>query len=658
MDMTFGSLGTLPDDLIGKCSQKLGTADEIKPASGRSELSDVWADYMNDGISLVNNTGAMADRPPETTREVSENIGKIFNDARKIMMKGGNRQLLKQFLSFALGDPIKADDSRINELLCEFGLIGNVYLDRKAFENCDDLKYFWRKYRNPTAEFLLGNELCRTCEKNINFCPKAGLRVVESIDYTPELLERYKGKLSLCGKCGSGVMIENKEQLRKAFLSEPTQKTQSSVAPKAAPKSILSKEEITTKLENEARRKADDARGQLNLLEAERELKPVLRYLQELLLTGSDLNTVRDSFERKGFPRNIIEKYAKKISILLKDEFIRCGLKINPELYERCEDFRTYLSANKNIRPKFVVKTGKCPSCNNNNGIGCRLFGTTFIEPGAVPPVEIRQIAINNFKEKSLISQAEVNQYELIEQFQPGAGIKEALQLIDKRSSRSPLQIADVSGQLPASQKFRFRGEELMTWQCMNALNSGVKLSSIEKKLELEASPDSVASIINSAVSSLKTVTGDQLDYCMVRKYPLNPDCNLVPAEKCSSCKHGADKMYCKVQRLAFRNNVIDQLKALPDNNDSVTREIQSYFEGCEMTVDIDPRVGANLLEIEMPCPGEDLVVDSGSRTVDPTQAVIASMGSAEMVVEIDPPRKMERPLKIGSLGPNFDVEV
>jgi hypothetical protein len=658
MDITFGNLGTLSDDILGKNNQKSGTTIESNSVSKTLELSDAWSDFESNGLSLVRNSGAMADRPPETSKKMIENMGSILSDSRKIMMKGGSLQELKQYLRFAVKNDKNLNDPRVKDLLSEYGLLGNVYLDRRVFASCNELKDFWREHRNPTAEFLLGAELCRTCEKTIDFCPKIGLKVAESIDYTSELLEKFKSKLALCGKCRLGEVIENKEQLRRAFIAELAPESRPTVLPKAVPAAAISQEEITASLEAEKRRKADEARDQQRLLEVERDLRPILRSLQELMLTGADLNTLRESFERKGFSRDIIGKNVGTISWLLKDGLIRCGQKIIPGLYEKCEDCREFLAAHRNIRPRFAVKQKRCSGCIHNNGIGCRLFVSSFLEPGGTAPLEARRIAIDNLKEKTLISHAEANRSELIEQFQPGEGIKEALQLIDKRSSLSPVRTVDVSGQVPMTQNQRSTGNELTIWKCLNALGTGMKLSTIEKHLEGALDHASVETALNEALCSLKAIKTDQLDFCMIKKYPLNSDCKLVRAEKCSTCNQGSDKMHCKVQGLAFCHNIIDQLSALPDNENAEGREIQSYFEGSEMTIAIDPMIKKQSLDFELLNPGEDLLIDSGSRSVDPTPAIISSMGSAEMVVEIDPPRKMERPLKIGSLGPNFDVEV
>ena len=104
-------------------------------------------------------------------------------------------------------------------------------------------------------------------------------------------------------------------------------------------------------------RAAQDART----LEAEKELRPMLRNLHELLLTGSDLSTIRRSFEQKGFPpRKNIEKSNTELRAILRDSLVRSGLKIVPALYDRCEECREFLARRQSLRPKLAASFEKC----------------------------------------------------------------------------------------------------------------------------------------------------------------------------------------------------------------------------------------------------------------------------------------------------------
>jgi hypothetical protein len=115
--------------------------------------------------------------------------------------------------------------------------------------------------------------------------------------------------------------------------------------------------------------------------------------------------------------------------------------------------------------------------------------------------------------------------------------------------------------------------------------------------------------------------------------------------------------MHCAAQGALFSDdlNVSDDLTEA----NKEAQEVQSYFAGTEIKVEIDKKPYKAPLEIEIENAGKDLVVDAGTRGADPVPNILTSMQQgAEMPVEIDPPQAHARPLKIEGLNPGFDIDV
>lgn len=655
--MTFGSMGQLPDDLFSSNPARgTDSCDHNEPGVDFSGLSQIWGDQKDKNIGLVGNTGALADHPAieKATEDIDK--AKIISGARKFMMTGGSRQQLDQFL--ALNGQDASTDPGIAGLYDELGLIGNVYMRRDTFDRCEDLKTFWHRHKNPFVEYLYTSEACKGCNLNIDRCPKSGLIVKDSIEYSPKMLADYQQKLVLSGKCDSAMAIDTKEALRTAFLAEPRPQTQRSSTRAPNLKPALSHDELTMKAAAEGKRKDDERQQESLMFARETELKPILRFLQEQMLTGSNLDTLHDSFGRKGFSREIVNKYFDEIKDLLGDDLVRLGLKIVPELYPNCESVKKFMTANQNIRPKLAVAFQKCMACNHNNGIGCRLLSCSLIKPDEIAPIDVRQLAICNLKDRSLLSPTEASQLELIELVQPGQGLKRASQLIDGRKSRTPIRVADAGGQLPRSQELRSAGNSSVILQCVKAINLGFAISSIERKLQTKLASETVKVVIDSAVNLAKTIKAEQLDYCMVRKYPLNSDCQIVFAEKCLPCPHNSNKILCKQQGLVFQMDPLIELEYDLEDFNSEAREIQGYFKDSKLEVEINGTPDKKPMDFELDNLGSDMVVGCDNRR-NSVDTILSSLRSAELDVEIDSPREGVKPLGVQDLGTSsFDLNM
>ena len=164
-------------------------------------------------------------------------------------------------------------------------------------------------------------------------------------------------------------------------------------------------------------------------------------------------------------------------------------------------------------------------------------------------------------------------------------------------------------------------------------------------------------SVGDAVLYSIAFVNANELRHCMIQKYPLNPSATkIIRSGKCLGCEYSKNGMRCAAQGVLFSDemNVSDDVTEA----NKEAREIQSYFAGCSnMVVEIDEKSIKRPIEIEIPNPGEGLIVDSGDRSVDTMPGIMASLGQAEMQLEIDPPRTCASPLKIGGLNKGFDID-
>ena len=116
MDITFGGLGDLPDYLCGGMTGRGSSVDSRDVIDGGcTDLSKVWADRKDGQLELIVNSGPMADLPAGSKKNDVDRQ-KIIRDAQRLLMKGGSRDQLNQFLSLAFDGRPAPDDPQIQAL--------------------------------------------------------------------------------------------------------------------------------------------------------------------------------------------------------------------------------------------------------------------------------------------------------------------------------------------------------------------------------------------------------------------------------------------------------------------------------------------------------------------------------------------------------------
>lgn len=645
--LTFESMGDLPNEWFEKPSGDHLTLDD---------LSRLWSDPRLGSTTLINNTGPIVDTPVAIKSSAggssSPNSQQIVRNAQRHLMAGMSLARLHDWLSLECESNDYMDIPEIRNLVASAGLLGNVFLVRSAFKNCDDLGRFWKENRNRNAEFLMCDTDCHHCPLNAGRCPKIGLIVTDSIEYTPELMTRYASKLSIMGKCKSAQKISSVDDLQAAFLKDFTPATSVPV-PKRITKPVLSSDLISDTLEKMAKEKSEKQLREHFSNEAIA-IRPILRSLHEILLSGVDMESVKTGFRRRAFASDLIQKYSNEIRVLLSDTAVRAGLKVIPGLYDTCDALATFLHKNQSLKPQFSVKRSKCTGCNHNNGIGCRTLGTKFYSSSDQLQLTVAKNALESLKEKNYLSNDEAQLFSKTEGDSPGQGIRKAFQLIDSRKSRMPVKSFNAIGQkLNANNEFVLSVESGVD-QVDSLLRTGKSLAEIGGILKPQWSKVQTLKIVESALWAQKTIRANQIDHCKSGRHNFDPKCKLQKSSKCTSCSL-QDGFKCTAQQLVFTDEFTD---TLTDANRE-SRETQSFFNGSEMVVNIDPKIKRPEIDVELKNEsGEWICLEDNPLVNDPLHGVLPKLSRTDISLDIDAPPIETKPIDINLTGGDFDPTI
>jgi len=276
------------------------------------KLSEMWNNESGDtGINLIPNSVQ-----PLGIRDVKINDkGAVIREAKKAIMAGlKGSELASHLRSRFTANEIITAKEELASISKEIGLLGNVYIDASAFKSATEAEQFLKKYRNRLARDIvvgkvdpvIANYLARKFRKN----------VISDISYNEDLFKKYRPYLEDSGKISKDYVIDSKESLRLAFLSEPEQKKTKFAAKK---KKKLSEERIAEGLSKNA--EINSVSQKL----AEEELVfhsayPIISFIREQMSKGKNGNALKEILCRK-YASVDIKKSAKYIKFAISDLF-------------------------------------------------------------------------------------------------------------------------------------------------------------------------------------------------------------------------------------------------------------------------------------------------------------------------------------------------
>jgi len=259
------------------------------------KLGEMWNNHVETGINLVpNSVSTMPYRSAEMSDE--EITASVIREAKKAMMAGLREAQLAEHIRsrFAAADVMLAKDE-LKKLSEEQGLLGNVYIDASAFVNASEAEHFLVQHRNRLARDIVVGDGAVSKSAAHFLANKFHKNVVTAIDYNEDLFARYKMHLVEDKKVGHDFVIDSKETLRAAFMTQPMER-QSNFVP--VRKREYSEEEVSNTLAADTRRMiAADQLAQEEL--TFKHSLPIISFVREQMSKGKEAADLKEMLRGK-----------------------------------------------------------------------------------------------------------------------------------------------------------------------------------------------------------------------------------------------------------------------------------------------------------------------------------------------------------------------
>jgi len=324
-------LGELPQDIVGTSPKYLPIVDhswldvdtatyDNYPSDNNSvrvlpKLSEMWnPEAKYSGIMSVPNTGGCSCRV-RSAEDRMEAVKAVVKEAKKAMMSGiYGKRLAEHIRSRFIAEDINGAKEELAKLSDEQGLLGNVYIDVSAFDSGKELERYLSSHESRLAGVIIaqGDKLN---PQVISFLANRFRKNVSaSVEYTKDLLNKYKGHLVASGKIPFDFVVESKEDLRRAFMHVP-QPRKAPVVAHTTKK--ISLEEAEAELSNRASKQARDKKASEQELTF-KEIYPLVVFARENLSKGKDKKALKDMM-RSRFIMDDIKKASSYLSMILSD---------------------------------------------------------------------------------------------------------------------------------------------------------------------------------------------------------------------------------------------------------------------------------------------------------------------------------------------------
>jgi ribosomal protein L10 len=288
MELTSDIIGTNPKypKIVnhGALEVDINTYDNYpsdnNPVRVLPKLSEMWA-HGNKNIHLVPNVSVQ----PLGVRNAEDGASSdVVREAKKAMMSGlKGREVADHLRSRFAAKDIQSAKDDLSKLAGEQGLLGNVYIDASAFKSFREAEQFLNQHRNRLARDIVVNEGSMTPEVVSLLASRFHKNVVSSLDYNRDLFDNYKMHLVDSGKISNDYVIDSKEALRLAFLSEKEQPKEAVKKEiKAVPQEVVNEE--LGKLAEGRSKEARIARDEMII----GKIRPILEFVQAQFSKGTD----------------------------------------------------------------------------------------------------------------------------------------------------------------------------------------------------------------------------------------------------------------------------------------------------------------------------------------------------------------------------------
>lgn len=278
------------------------------------KLSDLWR-MDNVGTVLIPNVTVQSLGVRSSDKDAAARD--VIREAKKAAMNGKSGKDLAEHLRARFSkEQIEAASEGLRVVADEIGLLGNVYIDASAFSTEDEADKFLATNRSKLARDLVYDPQMMNAPVITKLAVKHRKNAVTEIAYTESLFDRYKGHLVATGKITDDYVIDSKESLKQAFLSEGPEKSPRLYT--IHKEKVLSQEEVSSGINKLHEEREVEAQRAKEAILASR-VRSVVSFIQENLSKGKSKASIKDMIRSK-FTSDEISEMAPYIALTVSKE--------------------------------------------------------------------------------------------------------------------------------------------------------------------------------------------------------------------------------------------------------------------------------------------------------------------------------------------------
>ena len=656
MGFEYGSMGDLPDDLIGSILSPDAKTDRGNLVS--NDLITSWSERKEGKLELIDNDIRLlgiSDDKEKRERSKRDRTDSIKH-AKRMMTAGKSFEEIRQCLAASFSADQLSNDPEIASLAGEIGLLGRVYIDRSAYDTCDKMRDHLRESRNKIPELLLKNADCDACQKQmngLNICPKAGLRLASTIEYSPDFCTRVQNRFAAYGLIAPGQPIKTRDDIKAVMFGRKPAISRDYFTPPKIKKPNIPIDDALRKIADEAAKKRERQSAGIQRAEIMRTSMPVLRQVYAYMAKGLD-GDVLNAQMKQSFTKDVLSSCNHYISEMINDPRVAAGLIYYPGFFNNCASAKEFAVTNKIAAP-YAIAIDKCADCVQNLTGCCNKLGMKILKCGEKIPQEDIALRIDNLNAKRKISSSDASKFKKMEKEAYLSGLRAAI----GQCRSHPATTSSIPSTKPApilSAAKHVNHQAAYDW-ALKQLQSRSSVSEIKNQLSKTGSASEAEMVAAEALYSLPSIGAGVLDQCTQTSYALRQGAVLERSGKCHGCPYERDAG-CAKQRVPFVDTWATDLLSGVEASES--REIKEFFGNTEMPVEVDaPRKAKPQLDIQDFGQDEGMILSPCKpfpKDTDPECRKIFDGSGSLQDIDVPPGLEQPQPLEIDDLDGSMNL--
>ena len=628
-----GGLGDIPDHLVGSAKSNLKIDEDNSDESLR--LSEMFAARVESNLHLIPNNERLAhiyNTGLEAQRK--KQMNDVLKMAKLKATIGKSASEIFQTLKKDLTDDEIRSLPSIRDLLNAPCIWAKIIDDPTAFDNCAQAKSKFRDLdKNRKSLYVLSNTQCSGCRENEhNRCHKLGKKLIEGLDFTPEMFGEISEALRMDGLIAAGESVISKDGIKNAFSPKRDSSVRVYNAPKREKTATMPANEAMAQLHSFSVKKAEEEnQNQQDSITGDAKLIAIkilpLIYKNANKIEIQNVDATLFSPERK-------KLFHELYNGLNEDPLLKSRLAFPRLIFSSCKQAKTFMDEN-DIKTGYIKAIDQCNDCKNNIEGQCHLLKGALLAKNARVAEHDRFAAIDNACSNS----GDAKKFKEIERNKYLAGLRQALKETGRKTALSNEVKSNLLDQ--TSEKFAENNEALAL--AVTQLSSGIPISSVRTMLRTRMHKSAADSSIEEILYSLPYIRAEMLDDCMCSSHQFKNGAVIIKAEQCSLCQY-ATVMECLKTKLPFGTGELPRIEEAQQTREG--REILDMFYNPEKELDTAPYAKITGIQVDLN-PDSGQIYELGK--LENTE--LPDMSVPDMVIDVNPRISTEQGLEIEDLG-------